>query len=566
MIRRAREGFLKISFLAALTFTAAPAGADELLTGALRDQDGAVVAGARVDALDTSGRPVAHDRSAADGTFAVSAAVRPAVLIVRADNSDPLRIVVPAQGPVTAVVPRHRAADRVPSAADVAALPAGSVAELGTVVPYRIAFPDLLGDRWLARGRGVTTIEGLPFYRRADGADGSGLLPSHATGGITARDPLDALFYGDRAGGGVIDAQLFDRADTTRATSGDASLLIGRGTALLAATSWDPDGERRVAAARAAGNLGPLAGSVVALTGDLPGGHYAGIGADLRGASRALGVHVALAATRDVGDAIPDTGSVVSLVADAGAPGPNALAVRARWRDERGVLDGLAADHRDAALVIGTSRGGDGATRFTAALALTYGSDSGYTPAPQHALALLPSLSADAPLDRRWSLHAGLGDSTLGTPGAAIARASLGEVGLAFNDRRRLHFDFLVYAEGDQTPAAMTRGFAGDIGWEVAPRLSLRAWSLRDSDVQQTYRSEYPGGPPTDIVSVARPFRRDLVWLTWDAPVRVDLLLRAGALEGNLRVPLGGRYTLTLGSARRLVTGKRELTVGLVGR
>jgi hypothetical protein len=311
--------------------------------------------------------------------------------------------------------------------------------------------------------------------------------------------------------------------------------------------------------------VGPLQTSLIALTGDAPGTHYDGIGADLRGATPMLGFHLAAAATRDVDDgATPYAGSVVSLVADAAGHGPNALRVRARWRDDRGGENGLASDHRDAALVLGTQRGAEGATRIEAAVALTYGSDAGYTPAPQHALAIVPSLSIDAPLAPRWTFHAGAGGSTIGTPGVAIARASLGEAGLAYDDHARLHVDLLAYAEGDLAPVATTRGFAAQLGWEFAPRLSLRAWSLRDGDTAQTTYQPYYGA--AQQVAATRLIRRDVVWLTWDAPARIDLLLRAGALEGNVRIPLGPRYTLTVGSARRLVTGVRELTVGLTGR
>jgi hypothetical protein len=210
-------------------------------------------------------------------------------------------------------------------------------------------------------------------------------------------------------------------------------------------------------------------------------------------------------------------------------------------------------------------RGAANAVRVSAAVALAYGFDRGFSAVPQSGLAVLPSLSIDAPLSANWSLHAGAGDSTLGTPGVAIARASLGEAGLSFTDRRRLHVDFLAYAEGDSVPRAVTRAFAANLSWEIAPRLSLRAWSLRDSDVQDALLPEYPGGPLV-TTGIDRPFRRDLVWLTWDGPTRFDLLVRAGALEGDVRVPLGGRYTFTAGSARRLIGGKRSFEFGITAR
>jgi hypothetical protein len=66
-------------------------------------------------------------------------------------------------------------------------------------------------------------------------------------------------------------------------------------------------------------------------------------------------------------------------------------------------------------------------------------------------------------------------------------------------------------------------------------------------------------------VSVASRFVRNVLWLTWDAPTRVDVLLRNSTIEANVRIPLGARYALSLGSYRRRdATG--ALSFGLVAR
>lgn len=569
ILPKACEGFLKalaaLALASAALLTAVPAAADELVVGALRDQDGAIVAGAAVTALDARGGVLARDRSAADGTFALAAPTRPAAVLVQAADAEPLRVAVPADGSAIAgIVRRHRAADLIPSVADVAALPAGSPSEIGSVVPYRVAFPTTISDRWLARGRGVTTVEGMPFYRRGDGGDTTGLLPAHAIGALGVRDPLAAPWYGDRGGGGVLDVRLFDRADAVRATDRDAVLAAGRDPAGLAATSWDPDGARRLIALRGSGALGPVGATATVLAGDAPGTHYAGADAELRAATRTfdLGAHVALTGDDGSTNASPDAGSVADLAFDASGRGPNAIALRARWRDERGALGTLEAAHRDAALVLGTTRGN--VARVTAAVALAYGNEHSYEEGTDTATAVLPSLSLDTPLGSRWGFHAGAGGSSLGTPGYAIARSSLGEVALTYADHRRLRAEVTAYAEGDTAPTAVNRGFAASLGWELAPRLSLRAWALRDGDALDATAPAYPGGP-LQAVSIARPFNRDVVWLTWDAPTRVDLLIRAGALEGNVRVPLGARYALTAGSYVRSDL-KHVLSLGVSAR
>jgi hypothetical protein len=483
---------------------------------------------------------------------------------VRAEDAEPLRIPVPGDGsPIAAIVRRHRAADRLPSVADVAALPAGSMSEVGSVIPYRVAFPGSISDRWLARGRGVTTVEGLSFYRRSDGGDTASLLPSHSFGAVDVRDPLQGVWYGDRGGGGIVDAQLFDRQDAFRATNRDGALALGRGTAVLAATSSDPDGQRRLVAAQTSGTFGPVNARFVALLGDAPGAHYAGAGAELRAATQRTDLLARFQLTSDNADAAQrDAGAVAGFTLDASGRGPDAVAVRVRWRDEHGALGTTSAEHHDAALVAGTTRGN--VARVTAALALAYGDERTEETAPYGGLALLPSLALDTPLGGGWSFHAGTGSSSLGTPGYSLARATLGEASLAYTDRRRFRAALSAYSEGDTAPTAVNRGFTASLGWEIAPRLSLRAWSLRDGDALDTTFPTYPGGPRR-AARITSIFDRDVVWLTWDTAARFDLLLRGGALEGNVRVPLGKRYSLTAGSFRAR-GAKRTLTFGLVAR
>jgi hypothetical protein len=564
-----REGFLKIALAALGLFaalaSAAPAWADELVIGALRDQDGAIVAGAAVTALDANGTVLARDRSARDGTFALAAPTHPATVLILAADADPLRMAVPADGsPLAGIVRRHRAADLVPSVADVAALPAGSPSEIASVIPYRVTFPDSVSERWLAGGSGVTTVEGLAFYRRGDGSDATSLIPSHAFGAVNVSDPLQAPWYGDRAGGGIVDMRLFDRADTVRATTRDASFALTAGPALLAATSWDPDGTRRLVAARASNALGPVSANVVVLAGSAPGAHYAGAGADLRAATRVLDLGAHLGLTSD--DASTSTernaGSVADVALDASGRGPGAIAVRARWRDERGALGLAEGQHQDAALVLGTTRGN--VVRATAALAVAYGSDNSHDLGTRSGFALRPSLSLDAPLGASWSLHAGAGASTLGAFGYALGRASLGEAAIAYTDHRRVRAELIAYSENTTAPMTVNHGLGASLGWEIAPRLSLRAWSLRDVDRFVTATPAYPGGPLQGFEASER-FDRDVAWLTWDGPARLDVLLRANALEGSVRIPVGGRYALTLGSFVRR-DAKRAVSLGLVAR
>ncbi len=86
---------------------------------------------------------------------------------------------------------------------------------------------------------------------------------------------------------------------------------------------------------------------------------------------------------------------------------------------------------------------------------------------------------------------------------------------------------------------------------------------MRDGDTVDIAAPLYPGGP-VQTTSAAHRFDRDVVWLTWDAATRFDVVLRSGALEGGVRLPLGARTSAALGSF--VAHGTRMLTFGLTAR
>lgn len=563
ILPRSGEGFLKGLLVALWVAAARPALADELLVGAVRDQDGAIVAGAPVTAFDAAGTAIGRDRTAPDGTFALAVPVRPAAVVVEAAYAEPVRVVPPAgDRPLLVVVRHRRAADLAPSPADLAAVPSGALPALASLAVYHVAYPGSISERYLGRGRGSVLVEGLPFYRRSDGADASLLLPPHATGALQLDPPSLAPWYGDRAIGGIVDARLVDGVDAGRATDRDLSVRGGSAVRGAAATSWDDDGSRFVGAARATFAAGPFRAETVAVAGDAPRTRYGGGGATLRLATQRNDLALTAQLTGDDGNvgASDAHGTVAAFALDAAGRGPNALALRVRLRDENGSIAGDASAHRDAALVIGVTRGD--AVRVGASLALAYGRDHTLELGSFEAGALLPTLTVDAALGERWSGHLGFVEGTLGTPGTALARGTLGEASIRYADRRRFVGELIAYAEGDAAPRASTRGVAAAVGWELAPRLSLRSWILGDGDTVDAVGYPYAAVP---LAAQQRVIRRQTAWLTWDAPVRVDLLLRAGSLEGGFRAPLGERFALAV-DAGRSVNGGRLVSVGLTFR
>ena len=298
---------------------------------------GAAVVGARRRRRRPRARPERRRRHLrAHGAVAA----RDAVLVI-ADDADPLRLAVPR---ATRRWRRSCGATGQPTSSRRSPTsrrcPAGDLDAVGSVLPYRDHVPGRRSATGGCRaGAASRPSRGSPFYRRGDGGDATSLLPAHAFGALDVRDALQAPWYGDRAGGGVVDARLFDREDALRVTNGDGAFAVGRDPVVLAATSWDGDGMRRLVAARANGALGPVSATVVALLGDAPGAHYAGAGAELHAATRTFDVGARFGLTTDVADAASrNDGSVADAAFDVSGRGPNAIAVRARWRDERGTL------------------------------------------------------------------------------------------------------------------------------------------------------------------------------------------------------------------------------------
>src|SRR6202035_5485702 len=89
-----------------------------------------------------------------------------------------------------------------------------------------------------------------------------------------------------------------------------------------------------------------------------------------------FGAYVALTSDDASTSATRDAGSVADAAVDVSGRGPDAIAIRARWRDERGQLGTTDAEHHDAALVLGTARGN--VVRASAAVALAYGDEHSY--------------------------------------------------------------------------------------------------------------------------------------------------------------------------------------------
>jgi hypothetical protein len=131
-------------------------------------------------------------------------------------------------------------------------------------------------------------------------------------------------------------------------------------------------------------------------------------------------------------------------------------------------------------------------------------------------------------------------------------RSRLLEDWLSYTDLRRLRIRAIAYTERTTGPGAQTIGGVGvEAGWQIAPTLALRTWIL---GAQQQSPS---------LVG-AQTLSGNLAWFTYDKWFRIDALVRRGALDGDLRIPVARSYAISVGTARS--DRRRFTTIGLTQR
>jgi len=240
-----------------------------------------------------------------------------------------------------------------------------------------------------------------------------------------------------------------------------------------------------------------------------------------------------------------------------------------------------------------------GGAHVAATVAWDTGSDT-WSGADARGSALIGSLDGDVRLGARWTAQAG-GVSNLRIPTFAelpnsgpavpVDRSVLAEVSLAYTDLQRLRVAASAFRERTTgTGAGTVAGLGIDTAWQIAPALALRSWLLAanqtialptpsvaaPSVVARGAMSAVPGSPldaygsapPAataleDTAAFANVDRR-LMWLTYESGIRVDALVRTGPLEGDVRIPIGGPYAVTLGTAE--YAGHRFTTIGVTRR
>jgi hypothetical protein len=247
-------------------------------------------------------------------------------------------------------------------------------------------------------------------------------------------------------------------------------------------------------------------------------------------------------------------------------------------------LDGASGAQTDDAVYAAAGRE-TAAGSLKAIVAWDRGGNAGI-PGAAASAGLVGSLSGDRQLGARWTAHAGT-VSNLRIPtfaqvnGAAPLtlagdRSLLFEQSLEYTDLRRLRVKLIAYTQRSTGSATgHVNGIGIDAAWQIAPLLAARAWLLRanQSTVPAAYANQTTPAQaydtsayaaPAVTAAAAAPLTRSLLWLSYGSGLRLDALVRGGPLEGDVRVPCGGAYAFTLGTA--VYAGRRVTTFGVTRR
>ncbi len=574
--------------------------APDLIVGSVRDESGAPLAGASVTLLDSAGHEIGSGVVDGHGTFAARPNGDPSSLRVRCAHCAPLQLALDDRTVLTIVVRRYDALERlVPSIADLAALPYGRVADALALTPFVLPSADgtSVSDRGLDGGRGLIADDGAPVYGYTGGPTALADFPNHYANGLALTPPSLAYRYANGGGGGRFDidslaagdgAASFDggsasalalepafavvhpsygvssdagtltrRADVDVATPFDGGFLRAGLTTASLATPLAEDLARSIAIAH-----------IAYATASLHYRTFASFSASDAGfASESVNANET-AGTNDYRDS--DLNADFRLE----RPGPITFAVGASAARQN-VYDVAssyaqsvhATTAAEQAIYVETSTGNEReGANVGLALALTASGTS----------VLLPSISARAPLGPAYvragysessssypAFDAAAGANTLDPAAGAtlLERAELPEAALGYDAGGRVSAEAIVFRQFRHGGIEdIYEGDGARVVWQLAPRIAVRLWSLRDlTPVEAT-----PAAGPSASGSNASQNTlgsRQLLWGTYangPAGLRFDAIAHrdvtsAGAtlaLDGSVFVPVISHFAIAAGTVQ----------------
>jgi hypothetical protein len=203
-----------------------------------------------------------------------------------------------------------------------------------------------------------------------------------------------------------------------------------------------------------------------------------------------------------------------------------------------------------------------------AAYTIAYNGGAGGTVLPMSAQALSPSLYASYDLSPQWNVELYAG-SSFRLPTLLEAYASSPVAGplpidryaqftetATYTDLRRLKISVTAMNESlSSLDNGTVRALGFSFDWQIAPALSLRAWTLYFNDLTQPYESLLRFG------RAAQSGTPGSVWLTYENPsgLRLDGIYRADLLDAlpdrhldaSLSAPLADRMRVFVSTERR---------------
>ena len=587
-----RTGIFAIALLAC-PLPAVPAGAQTaLVVGSVRDQHGAAVARAVVTAYGRSDSTLGSATTDTSGTFALAAAGAVRIRIV-CRYCMPAGLPVQDGQPAVVIVRRFDALfDDSPSPDDLANLPYAHVESAVALRPFALlrqttGLPgSQLSDRGLSPNDALLVDAGVPNYDFANGTSPYATIPQgyEQTGSIAP--PEDAFAYGDRAGSGIVTLDPFGDGNAGAALSGgDQTLRLEAGSdfARIVAGTYSNASESRQRS-DAALQLPLSTAQTLSFSGGTSQGREYGNPASALDSSFSF-------ARASFDDAQPNANLYATYVADRGGYGAalDGTALSDVWSDSnvtagvrtRGPVS-VFADASDRlstgiyddsyysqARIAGTLT----QSRFDAGVDVTGSSVDvragiglfglGFTggsygvSVPSSAHLATPSILVRLFPDAKWSANLSASESfTLPTLWQQYA-PDYGYGGLIY-DRNALYAGTLSYTENarlrvsveaaSQHVAGFTNGTVTSSGvslaWQLAPAVSLRAWTMHVGDTTGAplpYSPYYPPGTPATV---------NAFWATYDNGfVRVDAVYRRDVLnnapfehvDGDVSGPINGR-------------------------
>ena len=577
-----------------------------LIVGSLRDQSGAPISGARVQALDARGSTIASAQSGDDGTFALTAAAAAAVR-VECDYCLPMTLHPDPAQPLAIVVHRFLAVmQREPSRSDIAALPYTHAESVLSLKPYTVLDESrsivpgsYVSDRGLAAGGGLLLDGGIPVYDVTANQSPFISLPSRAAQTVSLNDAGFAFRYGDHADGGIagFDTQNQNRnalaivgsdrilqagSSSPNFSSGgffsndefetrqrfNSTLNLFSGTTSFGATiltergSFAPDQFSNLASSFSALRLSAERTQAQRLYGQLIldrgsyGANFSGseTSADWNDINARAGVESISAAPIFLEASFHRASGVWS----APAPLPTIDGSLTQTQLSAGITShSTQSDFLAGVSAFGIAYNG-GPTQFDYAVNTSPAATSLVTPSLDYRWHAGSHWSLDSVIASTFRLPTFLGRYGMAPVADVVSydRNALFQETIEYTDLSRVRASLTAYRERTNgLDNGVVSGAGASLAWGLSAHWSLRTWFLRDTDTTVQAMPYVQTASPVPVASVGS------IWLTYEneSYVRADLIFRRDLVDdvgfnhfdGSLFVPIGANSHLFIGSEVR---------------